>query len=125
MIIPAYTIAFALVFAMLSVRTLRLRGQLGVGLGDGDKPSLRRAIRAHANFAEYVPIALLTTYFLELRGGPTWLLHGLCGALLLGRCIHAFGLSLVQEPPRVRVLGMALTLTALCGSALGLLGTYF
>jgi uncharacterized membrane protein YecN with MAPEG domain len=54
---PVWAAAFALLFVLLSVRTLRLRRQLGIALGDSGNETLQRAIRVHANFAEYVPAA--------------------------------------------------------------------
>jgi len=50
-------------------------------------------IRTHGNFIEHAPFALLVLALLELCGlAPEWL-WGFGGALLLGRLLHAFGLS--------------------------------
>ncbi len=67
LITPAYAAIFAFIFVALSVRTLRLRRQLRVAIGYGNEPKLERAARAHANFAEYVPISILLIYFLEIH----------------------------------------------------------
>ena len=84
-------------------------------------PLLRRA-RAHANFAEYVPLALVLMALVELQEGSTWTLH-LIGALIIaGRLIHAFGISREPENGRLRVFGIALTLAALITGALANLG---
>lgn len=120
-ITPIYAAAFALMFIGLSVRTLRLRRRHQVAVGSGDKPVLQRAIRAHANFAEYVPLTLLLISFLEGTAGSTAVVHGMCAALLVGRCLHAVGISQVVEDYRWRVAGMALTFLALGLTAMGLL----
>src|SRR5262249_952244 len=60
---------------------------------DGDNASLRAAIRAHAHFAEYVPIIVLIVGALELLGTPAVQLHMLLGTLLVARIIHPFGLE--------------------------------
>jgi hypothetical protein len=72
---------------------VRLRRGRQVGLGDGGDPDLARAIRVHANFIEYVPIALILMMMLELRGMPVWWLHGAGVALVVARILHAVGLG--------------------------------
>jgi len=86
---PGYTAALALIFVVLSVRTLLLRHKLQVAIGDGNDKRLAKAARAHANFAEYVPIALLLIYFLEVAGAAGAWIHVSCIALLIGRSVHA------------------------------------
>ena len=58
-IVFLYAALLAVIFVALSVRTLLLRRRLGIAIGDGDDPRMLRAMRAHANFAEYVPFSLL------------------------------------------------------------------
>ena len=55
MITPLYAAIIALIFVVLSFRTLLLRRRLGIAIGTGENPILTRAIRVHSNFAEYVP----------------------------------------------------------------------
>lgn len=119
---PLYTAFIALVFVFLSVRTLRLRHRFSVAIGGGEQPLLVRAARAHANFAEYVPIALLLIYFLELGIGPGLWIHALCGLLVAGRLVHAFGISQVEENYSYRVAGMALTFTVIISTSLAIIG---
>lgn len=116
-----YLPVFGIVFAILSVRTLLLRRSLQTAIGDGKNIRLKRAIRVHANFAEYVPIALLLIFVLEQKTDYTIGIHILCLALLLGRCIHAFGVSQTGENFSFRVTGMALTLMTIISASLRLL----
>jgi uncharacterized membrane protein YecN with MAPEG domain len=118
---PIYAALLALVFAGLSIRTVRLRQRLRVAVGDGRQPLLQRAMRVHANFAEYVPIALLLIFFLEIEIEAGWLVHALGSALLAGRVLHAYGVSQVQENLRYRVIGMALTFAVIIAAAVRLL----
>lgn len=120
LVTPIYTAIFGFVFVALSVRTLLLRRSLGVGIGDGDQPILARAVRVHSNFAEYVPLSLLLIYFLETQVKSSPWIHVLCSALLVGRITHAFGVSQVKENYRYRVIGMALTFTAILSASIGL-----
>ncbi len=118
---PIYAALIALVFVFLSVRTLRLRHRFSVGIGTGGEPMLARAARAHANFAEYVPIALLLIYFLEISIGTTIWIHLFAASLLIGRLVHAYGISQVEENYKFRIVGMAVTFTVIIAAAFVLL----
>jgi uncharacterized membrane protein YecN with MAPEG domain len=123
-IVPLYAALLALLFVALSVRTLRLRQRLRIAVGDAGDKMMLRAMRVHANFAEYVPLSLVLLYFVESTGASTLLLHLLCGGLLIGRLVHAYGVSQVQERLAFRVTGMALTLGVLSICAVRLLLVY-
>lgn len=116
-ILPAYAAVLALLFVFLSAQTIRARRSLGIGLGHGDNPAMLRAIRVHANFAEYVPLALLLIFFVELSGAQAWLVHSLCAALVAARLSHAWGVGREPGNMRLRVLGMVLTFTVMLVSA--------
>ncbi len=66
-ILPVYAALLALLFVLLSIRTIRTRHSRKVALGHGDDPAMLRAMRVHANFAEYVPLALLLISFRRNR----------------------------------------------------------
>ena len=123
-ITPFYAAILGLLFFVLSVRTLRLRRKLQIAIGDAGNQQMLRAMRVHSNFAEYVALTLLLIFLLESEGAHYALVHALCICLLLGRLSHAYGVSKISEDYRYRVVGMAMTLTALVGSAAGLLLTY-
>ena len=123
-IVPLYAALLALLFAALSVRTLRMRRRLRIAVGDAGNQAMLRAMRAHSNFAEYVPLSLFLFYLVEQSGANHVFVHALCGALLVGRISHAIGVSQVNERFGFRVFGMALTLTPLISSAVWLLFVY-
>jgi uncharacterized protein len=108
-IVPLYAAVLALIYIALSLQTTRLRNSLRVSLGDGGDKELMRAIRVHANFAEYVPFAVLLIHLCEGDGAPKELLHGLCIALIIGRVAHAWGVSQLKENLRFRMVGMLIT----------------
>ncbi|MEM9316282.1 MAG: MAPEG family protein [Pseudomonadota bacterium] len=116
-----YAGLLGLFFFALSVRTLRQRRRFQVGIGDGGHAELQRAIRVHANCAEYVPLILLILVLLDLGGSPNWLVHLFGACLVLGRLSHAFGVREVKENYRFRIFGMAMTFTALVGGSVALL----
>ncbi len=95
------------------MRTIRLRRRYRVAIGDGRNTLLQRAMRVNANFAEYVPLALLLIYFVELHDGPRLHIHLLGIALLCGRLLHAWGVSQEREDFRYRTAGMALTFSVM------------
>ena len=110
---PRITLLFASLHALLMLlllaRISRHRHGHRIGLGDGGDAELGRKIRVHGNFVEHVPFALLLLALLELSGlQPSWLwIFG--GALLLGRVMHALGLSRSGGYSIGRFWGTALT----------------
>jgi len=121
MITPFYASLLAFIFVALSVRTLLLRRKLKIDVGTGENQQMLRAMRVHANFSEYAPFALLLSLMIELLNGLTLLVHFVCICLVIGRVIHAYGVSNSSENYNFRVLGMALTFTSICTSALTLI----
>ncbi|MFA5685480.1 MAG: MAPEG family protein [Lysobacteraceae bacterium] len=111
----------ALLLITLTLRVILRRKSKLVGIGDGGDAELARRIRAHANAVETLPIGLLLLAALELNGSPTALIHGLGIALLLGRALHAWGLSGSAGQSFGRLYGMLLTLTVLLVAPLLLL----
>ena len=120
-ILPIYAAIFAIFFVVLSIRTIRQRRKLKIGLGDSGNKDMQRAMRVHANFAEYVPLSLLMVYLVEQSGVYVWLVHALCMGLLVGRLSHAYGVSQQRENLAFRMTGILLTFTVLIASAAHLL----
>jgi uncharacterized protein len=123
-ITPFYSGIFGLFFVALSVRTLLLRRKFGIAIGSNNQPILERASRVHSNFAEYVPMALLLIYFLELKMPSNIWIHFVCIALLVERISHAYGVSQVQEKLIYRVIGMTLTFVAIVSTSVRLMIGY-
>lgn len=105
-----YASLLAFLFLLLSVRVISQRREARVEIGFGESRELLRRSRVHANFAEYVPMALLLLAFAESLKAPGAALHALGLALLAGRLVHAYGLSQTPHILKLRVLGMWLTL---------------
>jgi uncharacterized membrane protein YecN with MAPEG domain len=123
-IVPFYAALLAALFIFLSVRVTRVRRQERVAIGDGNNLRLRRAIRVHANFAEYVPMALILTMLVELQQFTPIAIHALCLTLVVGRLCHAYGVSQEKEDYRFRTAGMTLTFGTIGVSALLLVGSF-
>ena len=123
-ITPIFAALLGLIFVFLSLRTSVVRGRTKVSLGDGGNSEMQRAIRAHANFIEYVPITLLMLAFLEMRTVSIYVVIVFASMLFVGRCLHAIGISRTKPTPGFRSVGTVLTLIALLGASLWLLYTY-
>jgi uncharacterized membrane protein YecN with MAPEG domain len=111
-----YAGLLAPLFIFLSMRVIRRRRGAKVAVGDGGDMALLRRMRVHANFAEYVPFALLLMALAENLGTWPWLLHLLGLVLLAGRVAHAYGVSQPKETFAFRVGGMMATF-AMIGAA--------
>lgn len=116
-----YAAIAALLIVFLAVRVTLRRRAIKVGIGNGGDAILARRIRAHANAAEYVPLALLLLLILELNQTQPMLLH-LFGCLLIaGRLLHGFGLSTSPAVTPGRAIGIMLSWLVIAAMALLLL----
>jgi len=120
-IVPVYAAVLAFIYIVLSTRVIQARRSAKVAIGTKGDVQLERKMRVHANFAEYVPFALVLATFVEMQGRPAWFIHLLCLALVAGRVIHAYGVSQMHENFRLRMAGMGTTFTVLAVMALSLL----
>jgi len=115
-ITPIYAAIFALMLVGLASYVIKMRYKHRVSLGDGGNKDMLKAIRAHGNFIEYVPMSLILMGMLELNGESTTVLHAFGGALLVGRVLHAPGLNF-KGTSKLRQIGMVLTFGVLVGLA--------
>lgn len=113
----------AAVCLWLSLRVIGERRRARVAIGTGGSARLERLVRAQANFAEYVPFAVLLLGLAEAGGTPGWVLHPLGAALLAGRIAHGWGIAREPEDFRFRVGGMAATFAVIVCAALAALAT--
>ena len=116
-----YLAVLALLYTVLALQVGRLRQTKQASFGDNDSAELRSAIRAHANFAEYVPIIALMVAMSEMSGMPAARVHLLMGALLVARLLHPLGMYVGPRTLQFqicRVGGIVLTILVLIASAL-------
>lgn len=107
-----FTGCCALMQCALTAYVTRRRLQARVSLSDGGDDLLLRRIRAHGNFVETTPMALLLMALLEHGGFSSIGLIAFGSALLLGRILHASSL-LTNCASWSRVSGMALTIAVI------------
>jgi uncharacterized membrane protein YecN with MAPEG domain len=100
-----------LIALMASVSLGRHRTK--AALGDAGDEGLRRRIRAHGNFIEYVPLTLLVIALAQHLGMGSLFVHLLGLVLLASRILHAYGISQVNEPMALRSIGISGTIIVL------------
>ncbi len=116
-----YAALLGLLAAALTINVIVNRVRSKVDAGDGGVARLAQAIRAHANFAEQAPIALIVIAFAEALGTRAFLVHIFGVALVLARLASAIGLNrtLGQSPPRQ--LGASVTALVVVASSIAVL----
>ena len=119
------TLVFAAIFGFLHVIfTLRVgnyRFKSKISLGDdGDRELLKR-IRAHGNFIENVPIALLLILLNDLDGAEDNTLMLMGSILLISRLTHYLTIVTVKLPWILRPLSMLGTLGTIITASVMLL----
>ncbi|HBN22723.1 MAG TPA: hypothetical protein DD412_05740 [Holosporales bacterium] len=117
MVITALYAAFlTLFYLVLSANVSRLRLKHRISLGAGELPKLERAMRAHGNFIEYVPLILILMGLLESLGGSAIALHLIGSFLFIARLSHASCLC-VKYVAILRQVGALITYVLLFLSA--------
>jgi len=116
---PAVSLLFAAAFGLLNLwlaaRAVLVRVKGGAMLGDEGQPLMRARMRAHANFTEYVPLALILMALIEMNGGRGTALWVIGSLLVVGRLLHPFGL---ERPGSNPLRGAGIFLTLGCTAAL-------
>lgn len=111
-----------LMFIGLSALVILSRADAQTTLGHGDHEELKRRIRAHGNFAEYVPLALLLMGLAELGGTGKLTIVFLGAALLLARISHAYNILIAEAKNpmdlQFRKMGMVGTFSVIAIAAL-------
>lgn len=97
----------ALLLFMLAMRVSLLRMKFGISTGDGDNPILFKAIRAHSNGVEQVPIFGLLVLALSVNELRSDYLAALVVVFTLARMCHGVGMN--YRIYRARQLGAGLT----------------
>jgi uncharacterized membrane protein YecN with MAPEG domain len=89
----AYAALLGLLLIALSVNVVRARRRYRVRLGVGGEEGMEQAVRVQANFAEYVPLAVVLLIAAEVTGLPPTAVHVAGLVLLASRVLHAWGLG--------------------------------
>jgi uncharacterized protein len=114
-----YAALLGLLGAALTINVILNRVRSGINAGDGGVPALAQAIRAHANFVEQAPIALIVLGLAEVSGARM-LVVNIMGALIAARLASAYALNrtLAQSPLRQFGGGVSVLILATASVAL-------
>lgn len=122
--IVALYIALNLLLApLLMYRVGQIRLGKKINLGDGGDDLMLSRIRAHGNFTENAPLALLGLVGLAMLGAHPIALHIFGAAFFIGRILHAMGMA--GSFGQGRLVGTLLTLLTFLGQAAYLLFLIF
>lgn len=113
-----YAGLLGLIYLVLTMRVIRRRQTGNINLGHGNDAMMERRIRAHGNFAEYVPFLLVLMGLLEQQQVSAHLLHGFGIALVAARGLHGYALAYTEKWFPGRFYGTLLTLIVLALSSL-------
>jgi uncharacterized membrane protein YecN with MAPEG domain len=114
---PVVTMLYAAICGVLlialALNVVRLRRGLRISLGMGEGAALEQPVRVHGNFTEYAPMFLILLLLAELGGAAFWFLHVLGAAFVIGRLLHAYGLSTVRARSFGRFYGSLISWTSI------------
>jgi uncharacterized membrane protein YecN with MAPEG domain len=116
-IILVCTAILVLLYFALALHVSLTRGRTKTGIGTGDDPDgpMSRAVRAHGNAAEYIPLFVALFVYLIFSAADGWFVVTTVVIITVARILHALGMLMTStfraKPHPLR--------------ALGALGTYF
>lgn len=118
--IVAFYVALSLLFnPVLMLRIGLVRQKKKINLGDGGDADMLARIRAHGNFAEVAPLALIGLMAVALMNGSPILLHIFGATYFIGRILHFLGMR--GTFGQGRLIGTLMTLFTFLGLGVYLL----
>ena len=107
----------------LNVSRQRRKARMSCGVPEDQTHPLFKAVVAHRNAAEFIPMFAVLMLACEMEGAPNWMVWVFLAAVS-SRFLHAFSIlnfATVARPNLVRVAGAALTYVSGIVMALALL----
>jgi len=117
-----YTGLLGLLLIALSVNVVLARRRYRVRFGVGTEEGMQQAVRVHANFTEYVPLAVVLLVLCEVQADlPAAAVHAAGIVLVTSRVLHAWGLARSPGTTFGRFYGTAGTWLVIIGLSLWLI----
>ena len=115
-----YAAVMGLLAAGLTANVIANRVRSRIDAGDGGDVRLAQALRAHGNFVEQAPLALILLAAAEISGVRPLLIQGLGVALVAARLASAYALnrSLAQSLLRQFGGGISVLIAAIASVAI-------
>ena len=124
-IVALYIALNLILLPVLMFRVGQIRIKEKISIGDGNSPALVARIRAHGNYTETAPFALIGLIALAMLSAPSIALHLFGAIFLLGRLLHAHGMAQKNANGKGRFYGTLMTLFTFAGTAIYLLWLIF
>jgi len=124
-IVALYVALNLVLLATLTLRVGLVRIKKKINLGDGGDNRMQQRIRAHGNYTESAPFALIGLFVLASLSAMPIMLHIFGIMYLVGRILHAAGMDVKNAAGKGRVYGMLMTLLTLLGQAVYILFLIF
>ena len=124
-IVALYIALNLILLPVLMFRVGQIRIKEKISIGDGNSPALVARIRAHGNYTETAPFALIGLIALAMLSAPSIALHLFGAIFLLGRLLHAHGMAQKNANGKGRFYGTLMTLFTFVGTAIYLLWLIF
>lgn len=122
--IVAFYVALSLLFnPVLMLRIGLVRTKKGINLGDGGDADMLARIRAHGNYTEVAPLALIGLMAVAMMNGSPIVLHVLGATYFIGRILHFLGMR--GTFGQGRLIGTLMTLVTFLGLGFYLLYLIF
>jgi uncharacterized membrane protein YecN with MAPEG domain len=120
-LVTPYAAVIGLIGAALTVNVILNRGRAKAVSGDGGAPALAQAIRAHCNFIEQAPLALIVIALGEAAGMRPLMINLLGAGLVISRLAAALALGRSLALTRLRVFGAGLGVFVLVSASISAL----
>lgn len=121
MITAFYAALLGLLGAALTANVIAARVATGVDTGDGGIPRVIQAIRAHANFTEQAPLALILIALAEMAAARPLVIQILGLALIANRLASAYALNHSAGQSSLRKFGGGLSVVIAAAAAIVIL----
>lgn len=108
-----YTSILALIMLFLAYKTSARRTEAKINLGTGNDDIMEMRSRAFGNFIEFVPMFILLMALIEIQGYGTIYVHILGITTVIGRILHALGMTKSISIINGRFVGAILTYISL------------
>lgn len=102
----------------LAFLVTNMRERTGIMTGDGGNEDLKKAIRAHGNNIEYVPLVLVAIITMDMLGMADVWVHAIGSAFVFSRALHAIGIYETLDRSPLRFVGAVGTYAVLLASGL-------
>jgi uncharacterized membrane protein YecN with MAPEG domain len=128
MVVTVYAALLGFWYIFLVSQVIRVRMSIKGKVQGPESKNLAYAVKAHANFSEYVPLPLILLILLEMQEPNIIYFNVLAGLLCISRILHSISLLFVEKilnTTKLRMLATALTIIVVLITAFSNIVLYF